>query len=107
MRSVTNNLYDDAATSFFWILWNILYTPFSFLQGISNVVIVLFMNAYELVKDICLFMSSIFRFASSADATVSSYEVSMWRTLSKDLFSQVVDFLIVVVIHGLDNMILS
>ncbi|KAK1389071.1 Envelope glycoprotein like [Heracleum sosnowskyi] len=77
------------ATSIFWILWNILYTPFSFLQGISNVLVVVFMNAYELVKDICLFMSSIFRFASSADVTVNSYEVSMWRTLSKDLFSQV------------------
>lgn len=74
-----------------------LYTPFSFLQGLSSVLFVIVSNAYELVKDICLFMSSIFQFASSADATVSSYEVSMWRTLSKDLFSKVLDFLITVV----------
>lgn len=92
MRSVTNNLNGDAATYIFWILWNILYTPFSFLQEISNVLVVILTNAYELVKDICLFLSSIFRFASSADATISSYEVSMWRTVSKDLFSKVVDF---------------
>ncbi|KAL1812928.1 hypothetical protein ACET3Z_022993 [Daucus carota] len=79
----------NIATSFFWIIWNVLYTPFSFLQGLSSVLFVIVSNAYELVKDICLFMSSIFQFASSADATVSSYEVSMWRTLSKDLFSKV------------------
>lgn len=40
---VTNNLYnlyDDAVASFFWILWSIMYTPFSFLHGISNVLVV-------------------------------------------------------------------
>ncbi|WOH03466.1 hypothetical protein DCAR_0622864 [Daucus carota subsp. sativus] len=77
------------ATSFFRIIWNILYIPFSFLQGLSSVLFVILSNVYELIKDICLFMSSIFRFASSADVTVSSYEVSMWRTMSKDLFSKV------------------
>jgi hypothetical protein len=36
------------------------------------------------------FLGSIVQLASSSEATVSSYEVSMWRSLWSDLFSQVV-----------------
>ena len=36
------------------------------------------------------FVSRIFQFAASSEATVSASEVSMWRTLWNDLFSQVV-----------------
>lgn len=44
----------------------------------------------NMLGDTWKFASSIIQLASSSEATVSSYEVSMWRSLWNDLFSQVV-----------------
>jgi hypothetical protein len=45
---------------------------------------------HEMLGEIWQFVSSIFQFASASEAAVSTYEVSMWRSLWNDLFSQVV-----------------
>lgn len=37
-----------------------------------------------------MFVSGMIQLASASEATVSTHEVSMWRTLWNDLFSQVV-----------------
>lgn len=107
MRSVSdiffpfNNLYWTAATSLlypmFWILWEVLYVPFRLVLGLCSLLAFVFSNAYDLIGDIWLFMSSIFQFASNADVAVSSYEVSMWRTLWNDLFSQVIKLYLIVI----------
>lgn len=48
------------------------------------------------------FFSSIFQFAATSEATVTASEVSMWRTLWNDLFSQVVrwHYNIILVVSG-------
>lgn len=82
-----------AATSIiwpiFWILCEILYAPFRLVLGLCGLVAFIFSSAYELVGYIWMFVSGIFQFTSNVESTVSSYEVSMWRSLWHDLFSQV------------------
>ncbi|KAL2483191.1 hypothetical protein Fot_44635 [Forsythia ovata] len=83
----------SVATSFiypiFWILWEILYAPFRLVLGLCSLVAFIFSSLYDLVGDFCMFASGIFQFTTSVESTVSSYEVSMWRSLWNDLFSQV------------------
>ncbi|KAG5076760.1 hypothetical protein AAZX31_20G051200 [Glycine max] len=74
----------------FWVLWELLYAPvrlvlviFSFVASISSYICNTLGNTWQ-------FVSSIFQFAASSEATVSVSEVSMWqRTLWNDLFSQI------------------
>ncbi|KAJ9560913.1 hypothetical protein OSB04_006073 [Centaurea solstitialis] len=73
----------------FWFLWGILYAPIRLILGLSDFVGYVYNNIYDLVGDIWLFVSGIFKLASSAEATVNTYEVSIWRSLWNDLFSQV------------------
>lgn len=56
---------------------------FSFLAVICT-------RIFNILGETWKFLGSIIQFASSSEATVSSYEVSMWRSLWNDLFSQVV-----------------
>lgn len=72
-----------------WCLWGILYAPISLILGLSSFVGFVYNEIYDLARDIWLFMSGIFKLASSAEATVHTYEVSVWRSLWNDLFSQV------------------
>ncbi|KAK1439801.1 hypothetical protein QVD17_05622 [Tagetes erecta] len=73
----------------FWCIWGILYTPVSLILGLSNFVGFLYNQIYDLAQDIWLFASGVFKFASSAESAVNTYEVSIWRSLWNDLFSQV------------------
>ncbi|TKY49970.1 hypothetical protein E2542_SST27421 [Spatholobus suberectus] len=73
----------------FWVLWELLYAPvrlvlaiFSFVPSICSCICNMLSNTWQ-------FVSSIFQFASSSEAAVSASEVSMWRTLWNDLFSQI------------------
>ncbi|KAK7333938.1 hypothetical protein VNO80_30719 [Phaseolus coccineus] len=73
----------------FWVLWELLYAPvrlvlmiFSFVHSTCSYICNTFGNMWQ-------FVSSIFQFAASSEATVSASEVSMWRTLWNDLFSQI------------------
>ncbi|KAM7498351.1 hypothetical protein LguiA_022765 [Lonicera macranthoides] len=73
----------------FWILWEVLYAPIRIAGGLCSLVAFICTCIYDLIGDIWLSVSSIFQFASSAEATVKTYEVSIWRSLWNDLFSQV------------------
>ncbi|CAL1407196.1 unnamed protein product [Linum trigynum] len=73
----------------FWILWEVIYTPVrmvlalaSFLAGILGVMV-------QLIVDVWQSMSSIAQLASASEASVNTYQVSMWKSLWSDLFSQV------------------
>lgn len=87
-------MYSTAATSVlypvFWILWEILYAPIRIVAGLCSLVASICNCIYDLIGDIWLSVSSIFQVASSAEATVKTYEVSIWRSLWNDLFSQVI-----------------
>lgn len=73
----------------FWILGEILYAPFRLVLGFCSLLTMLCTYMYEMVGDIWLFVSSIFQFSRGVESTVSSYEVSMFRSLWNDLFSQI------------------
>lgn len=47
-------------------------------------------SIYGMLGEMWQFFSSIFQLASASEATVRTYEVSIWRSLWNDLFSQVV-----------------
>lgn len=73
----------------FWCLWGILYAPIRLILGLSDFVGFIYNYIYDLVRDIWLIVSGIFKLASTAESTVNTYEVSIWRSLWNDLFSQV------------------
>ncbi|KAL8238142.1 hypothetical protein R6Q59_019223 [Mikania micrantha] len=73
----------------FWCLWGILYAPVSLILGLSNFVGFVYNEIYDFARDIWLFASGIFKLASSAESAVNTYEVSIWRSLWNDLFSQI------------------
>lgn len=73
----------------FWLVWGILYAPVRLILGLSDFVGFVCNYIYELVRDVWLIVSGIFKLASNAEATVNTYEVSIWRSLWNDLFSQV------------------
>ncbi|XP_043693394.1 uncharacterized protein LOC122643888 isoform X2 [Telopea speciosissima] len=73
----------------FWVISEVLYTPIRLVLSIGSSVSFVYSAVYDFVEDICLSISSIFQFASASEATMSTYEVSMWRSLWNDLFSQV------------------
>lgn len=72
-----------------WILSEILYAPVRIVLGLSGVLGFIFTRIHHMVGHISLFVSSLFKFASGAEATVRTVEVSVWRSLWNDLFSKV------------------
>lgn len=85
--------FSDAATSIlypiFWILWEILYAPIRMVLAVAGFVAFICAWISKLTGDIWRSVSSLSRLASVSEGTVSTYEVSMWRSLWNDLFSQV------------------
>lgn len=75
------------AISIFGMLWEILYAPIRVVVGLSSLLTFVFTFLYGLLQDLWLFVSGLINLATNAEATVS--EVSMWRSLWNDLFSQV------------------
>ncbi|KVH93095.1 hypothetical protein Ccrd_004861 [Cynara cardunculus var. scolymus] len=73
-----------------WFLLEIVYAPIRLILGLSNFVGFVFKNTYDILGGLWLFVSDIFKLASNAETSVSSYEVAMWHSLWNDLFSQVV-----------------
>ncbi|KAJ0052933.1 hypothetical protein Pint_01963 [Pistacia integerrima] len=73
----------------FWMLWELLYAPIRLVLALASFVAFIFAGISELLGNIWGAVSSIFQFASASEATVNAYEVSMWRSLWNDLFSQV------------------
>ncbi|EEF37067.1 conserved hypothetical protein [Ricinus communis] len=73
----------------FWILWEVLYAPIRMVLAMASLVAFICASISELIGDIWRSLSTIFQFASASEATISTYEVSMWRSLWNDIFSQV------------------
>ncbi|XP_022727586.1 uncharacterized protein LOC111283363 isoform X2 [Durio zibethinus] len=73
----------------FWILWEILYAPVRLVLALASFVAFVCGFISDLGGDVWRSLGSILRLASASEATVSTYEVSMWRSLWNDLFSQV------------------
>ncbi|KAI7729656.1 hypothetical protein M8C21_015749 [Ambrosia artemisiifolia] len=72
-----------------WCLWGALYAPVSLILGLSDFVGYVYNQTYDLARDTWLFASGVFKLASNAESAVNTYEVSIWRSLWNDLFSQV------------------
>ncbi|XP_038704039.1 uncharacterized protein LOC120000173 isoform X2 [Tripterygium wilfordii] len=87
--SVGWNIATSIVYPIFYILWEVLYAPIRIILAAASLVSFLTASISEVVGDIWQSTSSIFQFASNSGATVSKYEVSMWRSLWNDLFSQV------------------
>lgn len=73
----------------FWIFWGALYTPIRLVMGCSGAIARVFSIISEVILDMWEFSSGILRFTSEVESTVTAAEVSMWRALWNDLFSQV------------------
>ncbi|KAJ6674639.1 G1/S-SPECIFIC CYCLIN-E PROTEIN [Salix viminalis] len=73
----------------FWIVWEILYAPIRLVLSLAGFVAFTCTWISEMIGDIWQSVSGIFQLASVSEATVSTYEVSVWRSLWNDLFSQV------------------
>lgn len=72
-----------------WILWEVLYSPIRLVLALSSFVAFVFTSIYDLIGDTWLAVSSIFQLTSASGAAMSTSEVSMWRSLWNDLFSQI------------------
>lgn len=87
-------MHYNAATSFlypvFWILWELLYAPIRMVLALASFIAFIILSIYDMLQEIWQFVSSIFQVASATEATVTMSEISMWRALWNDLFSQVV-----------------
>lgn len=73
----------------YWLLQEIAYAPIRAVTSLFGCVAFVFNCVYDLVGDLCMFVSGMIQLASASEATVSTHEVSMWRTLWNDLFSQI------------------
>ncbi|XP_050247920.1 uncharacterized protein LOC126695280 [Quercus robur] len=73
----------------FWILWELLYAPIRMVLALASFIAFICVSIYEMLQEVWQIVSSIFQVASATEATVSTYEISMWRSLWNDLFSQV------------------
>ncbi|KAE8708079.1 Small ubiquitin-like modifier 1 [Hibiscus syriacus] len=73
----------------FWFLWEILYAPIRLVLALARFVAYMCRFISLLVGDIWQSFWSIIQLASASESTVSNSEVSMWRSLWNDIFSQV------------------
>ncbi|KAH8517888.1 hypothetical protein H0E87_005707 [Populus deltoides] len=73
----------------FWIVWEILYAPIRSVLALAGLVAFTCAWISEMIGDIWKYVNGILQLAAASDARVSSCEVSMWRSLWNDLFSQV------------------
>lgn len=64
--------------------------PIRMVFALASFVAFICTSIHEMLGEIWQFVSSIFQLASASEVAVSTYEVSMWRSLWNDLFSQVV-----------------
>lgn len=71
------------------IVWEVLYAPIRLIFGFANLISLACTSVYEMFGEIWEFISSIVRLASASEATITAHEVSIWRSLWNDLFSQV------------------
>ncbi|XP_044466013.1 uncharacterized protein LOC123196175 [Mangifera indica] len=83
------NIANFVLCPIFWMLWEMLFVPIRLVLALASFMAFIFAGIFELLADIWRAVSGIFQLSSASKATVSTYEVSMWRSLWNDLFSQV------------------
>ncbi|MCL7042374.1 hypothetical protein MKW94_002328 [Papaver nudicaule] len=83
----------STASSVIWpifvALYEILYAPLRVVLAFAKFSGSAFSSTFEVLRDIWLSVSSMIQLASASESTISTYEVSMWRSLWNDLFSQI------------------
>ncbi|KAL5573448.1 hypothetical protein UlMin_023045 [Ulmus minor] len=87
--TVVWNIATTILCPIFWVLWEVLYAPVRLVFAFFNFIVSFCASMYEMLGEVWEFTSSIFQLASASEATISTSEVSMWRSLWNDLFSQV------------------
>ncbi|MED6205633.1 hypothetical protein PIB30_019573 [Stylosanthes scabra] len=73
----------------FFVLWEILYAPVRLVLAVSSVLAFVCKCIFDVLGDAWQIISSILELASSSEVTVTTSEVSIWRSLWNDLFSQI------------------
>lgn len=73
----------------FWLLWEILSSPIRVILGLAGGLAFICAQIVECIGNAWRTVSSVFRVASASEATLKASEVSLWRSLWNDLFSQV------------------
>jgi len=73
----------------FLILWELLYAPIRMVLALASFIAFICVSIYEMLQEVWQIVSSVFQVASATEATLSTNEISMWRSLWNDLFSQV------------------
>uniref|UniRef100_A0A1D1YXH1 Nucleotide exchange factor SIL1 n=1 Tax=Anthurium amnicola TaxID=1678845 RepID=A0A1D1YXH1_9ARAE len=71
------------------VLWEILVSPARLIFASVNFMVMLCAHAYNTIRGIWSSMAPMFQLVPKSDITVGTNEVSMWRSLWNDLFSQV------------------
>ncbi|OVA20018.1 hypothetical protein BVC80_1667g50 [Macleaya cordata] len=92
MWSVVSVIWSTASSviyPIFLAIYELLYSPLRLVLALARLVASVCSATFEVLGDIWLSISSMFQIAAASEATVSTYEVSMWRSLWNDLFSQV------------------
>ncbi|KAK1569147.1 hypothetical protein Q3G72_033188 [Acer saccharum] len=88
--SVTWTIATSVLYPIFWAFWEILYSPIRVVLGLAGGVASMCAYIVECLGDIWRTVGSLFKIAAASEATVTTtYEVSMWRSLWNDLFSQI------------------
>ncbi|XP_057792711.1 uncharacterized protein LOC131009414 [Salvia miltiorrhiza] len=84
------NVAWNVATNFVYpVAYILVYAPFRLLFGFCSILSSSCTVIYALLRDVWMSARSIFRVTKSVHSTVSTVEISMWRSLWNDLFSQV------------------
>ncbi|XP_023513017.1 uncharacterized protein LOC111777588 isoform X1 [Cucurbita pepo subsp. pepo] len=71
------------------IISEILHVPIRTILSLASFVTYICTGIYEMFGDVQQVLCSVFQVASVSEVTVATSEVSIWRTLWNDLFSQV------------------
>lgn len=99
INGVFSCLYYTAATSIiypiFWVLWEILYAPIRLVLLFSNFIAFICSFICDVLGEIWQSLSGLCQLGSASRTALSTSEVSMWRSLWNDLFSQVVTYFII------------
>ncbi|XP_042009752.1 uncharacterized protein LOC121758410 [Salvia splendens] len=84
------NVAWNVSTKFVYsVAWILFYAPFRLLFGFCRILASSSLVLYTLFRDVWMSTMSIFRVTTSVQSTVSTAEISMWRSLWNDLFSQI------------------
>ena len=79
----------------FWVLWEILYAPIRLVLLLSGFIAFSCSFICDVLGEIWLSLSGMFQLVSTPGTKVSTSQVSMWRSLWNDLFSQVGTYFII------------